>query len=218
MKFVSAMIIAVLATMVVAIPASAQEKVTLHAPRKYSEQNKTFVDFQKTFFDFQVGELAKRHAPWDLGYGLLRAGDDWDWFQSAGSADNRGIIRDLGTLEWTDQFAIPVIEPLPKLKPGERRTIGIDTSGADGADGSPGADGDGVVRARPTNSPPKRDGKPKIDPIFVKAVAGHLYVIHVVSDTRDYYAAFRVEELVRGESCTISWRLITAPAETVRAQ
>ena len=86
----------------------------------------------------------------------------------------------------------------------------------------------GVLRARPlpdavpTIAPrpkPKRDGKPKIDPIFVKAVVGHIYAIHVVNDTRDYYVLFRVEALTKGDHCTISWRLAPAPVtETVRKQ
>jgi hypothetical protein len=131
-------------------------------------------------------------------------------------------------------FTVPVIEPLPKLKPGERRRVSIDASGADGADGEPGrpgargADGDGVVRddvmrepaARDLENPdipqaslprPKRDGKPKVDPMFVKAIVGHMYVIHVVDETRDFYVLFRVESLERGDNCTISWRRIEPP-------
>jgi hypothetical protein len=123
-----------------------------------------------------------------------------------------------------------------KLKPGERRQIGVDTSGADGADGRdglPGArgeDGDGAVRSRPTQarsvpiepsrppSGPKRDGKPKIDPLFVKAIPGHMYVIHVVDDVNDFYALFRVEELESGDNCTISWKRITAQTTSAKAK
>ncbi|MFZ0751948.1 MAG: hypothetical protein WAM70_21490, partial [Pyrinomonadaceae bacterium] len=66
---------------------------------------------------------------------------------------------------------------------------------------------------------PKRDGKPKIDPMFLRAVVGHIYVIHVVDDTRDFYALFRVEALSKGDGCTISWRIIPAPAaETLQKQ
>lgn len=228
MKFISAMVGAAFVTVVLAISASAQETVTLYSPLKYNH------DQSRAFFDFQKGQVAKRGAPWDLAYGLLRAGDDFDWFQSSGARDNRGIIRDLGELTWTDIFTVPVIEPLPKLKPGEQRTITVDTSGADGADGangipgSPGTDGDGgstPPKERPLStspspqSRPKRDGKPKIDPIFVKAVVGHMYAIHVVNDANDFYVLFRVEALTKGDSCTISWRLIPAPvAEMAREE
>jgi hypothetical protein len=208
MRFVRAMILAAFAIVAFAISAPAQETVALYSPLQYKN------DHSRANFNFITGETPKRYAPWHLAYGLLRAGDDFDWFQSAGAGSNRGLIRDLGELKWTDYFDIPVIEPLPKLKPGEQRTITVDTSGADGADGAPGADGDGVVRIRPNDtrhSRPKHDGKPRIDPIFVKAVVGHLYAIHVVNDTQDFYALFRVESVTRGDNVTISWRLVPAP-------
>jgi hypothetical protein len=202
----------------------AQETITLYAPLKY--QN----DWRRAFVDFQLAAYSKDDADWDVGYGLLYAGDDFDWLQSSAASRNRSVIKNLGEYNWTDNFTIPIVEPLAKLKPGERRRIGLDTSGADGADGAPGApgkpgaDGDGVVRHRtPTidstvidspagSSRTKRDGKPKVDPLWVKAIAGHMYVIHAVDDTRDFYALFRVEGLERGDNCTISWRLIANPA------
>jgi hypothetical protein len=238
MKFFSAIVAAAFVTLALTIPVSAQETATLYSPLKYNH------DQSRAFYDFQKGQVAKRGATWDLAYGLLRAGEDFDWFQSSGSFGNRGVIKDLGRLEWTSRFAVPVIEPLPKLKPGERRTVAVDVSGADGADGASGPSGSvagmnepGALREPRTNDAgavlpppnvipeakvsrrPKRDGKPKIDPIFVKAVVGHIYAVHVVNDTRDYYVLFRVEALTRGDNCTISWRLAPAPvAETVRKQ
>ena len=47
--------------------------------------------------------------------------------------------------------------------------------------------------------------------MFVRAVLGHIYVIHVVDDVRDFYALFRVENLQKGDQCTISWKLIAPP-------
>lgn len=240
MKVVSSIILAILANVALAASVWAQETapqtVTLYSPLQYSH------DQSRAFFDFQSGRLAIHGAPWDLAYGLLRAGDDFDFFQSAGAHSNRGLIRDLGELKWTDQFEIPVIEPLPKLKPGEQRQISVDTSGADGADGRSAKLGntDDVFSrvppprndfpVEPTTLPsptierapdsrPKRDGKTKTSPVFIKAIVGHVYAIHVVNDTQDYYALFRVEAMTRGDNCTISWRLVPAPvAETVRKQ
>ena len=227
MKVVAAIVFAVLVGIL--IPVSAQEAATLYSPLQYNH------DHSRAYFDFHTGEVAKRGAAWDLAYGLLRAGGDDDWFQSGNAVDSRTVIKDLGKLKWTDIFAVPIIEPLPKLKPGERRTITIDVSGADGADGAngapgaagaPGRRGDesnprGEMQGPPPRDPfpesnvplrgPKRDGKPKIDPIFVKAIVGHLYAIHVVNDTSDFYALFRVDALTRGDNCTISWRLVPAP-------
>lgn len=65
----------------------------------------------------------------------------------------------------------------------------------------------------PLPPPSNRERKPKIDPLFVKAMAGHMYVIHVVDDSRDFYALFRVEALQRGDNCTVSWKLIPEPVK-----
>jgi hypothetical protein len=50
--------------------------------------------------------------------------------------------------------------------------------------------------------------------MYVKAVAGHMYVIHVVDDENDFYALFRVDQLARGDSCVVSWKLIDPPSTT----
>src|SRR5262249_24504399 len=230
MKVIAAITFAIVVG--IAIPVSAQETATLYAPLRYNHNH------SHAYFDFTKGEVTKRDAPWDMAYGLLRAGGDFDWFESANAPDSRTIIKDLGKLKWTDSVTVPHIEPLPQLKPGEKRTIYIDVSGADGADGAngssgsagaPGSRGDasdpsGEMLPPPPRDAfpesslplrgPKHDGKPKIDPVFVKAIVGHLYAIHVVNDTSDFYALFRVEALTRGDNCTISWRLIPAPADT----
>ena len=171
--------------------------------------------------DFKTGASAKRSEPCDLRYGSLYAGEDWDWFQSSGHKDSRSVIKDLGPLTWNDDFKVSVVTPRPKLKPGEQRTVTIDVSGADGADGAPGApgaDADGVVRPRPADRPPtqqlkKNDGIPKIDPIFVKAIAGHMYVARIVDEVNDFYALFRVDAIERGGSVLVSWKVIESPSE-----
>jgi hypothetical protein len=196
--------------------------VTLYSKNKYQS------DPRARCFNLETGsQVAEGRRRCDLLYGTLYLGDDFDWFQSWAAADNRSVIRDLGPQLWTDAITVPVIEPLPKLKPGEQRHVTVDSSGADGADGAdgaPGADADGVVR-RTNDAPalersarPKNDGRPKVDSLFVKAVVGHVYAIHVVDPLSDFYALFRVEALERGDKCTISWRLIPAPRErTVKA-
>lgn len=45
----------------------------------------------------------------------------------------------------------------------------------------------------------------------VKAIVGHLYVVHSKDTDSDHYALFRVEALEPGKSVTISWKLITSP-------
>lgn len=129
MKRFTAIVRAAFVTLLLTISVSAQDTATLYSPLKYNH------DDSRAFFDFQKGEVARRGAPWDLAYGLLRAREEFDWFQSSGSFGDRSVIKDLGRLEWTSRFEVPVIEPLPKLKPGERRIVRVDGSGADGADG-----------------------------------------------------------------------------------
>jgi hypothetical protein len=203
--------------------------VTLYSTNKYQGK-------PPSCLVLQTGAPGSRSGSCDVRYGALYVGDDLDWFESSAEQRNRSVIKDLGLLNWDQAFKVPTVEPLPKLKPGEQRTITVDSSGADGADGAPGArgqdgaDADGVVRSRPANdanrasvvrdtpSRPKRDGNPRIDPLFVKAIVGHMYVIHVVDDVRDFYALFRVEALERGDNCTISWRLVPAPDASANKQ
>lgn len=192
---------------------------TLYAPNKYQH------DLSRASLSFRTGEVGDGG---NLYYGTLYVGEEHDWFQVSAGKEDRTAFRDLGAHGWDDAFDIPAVEPFPKLKPGEQRVVKVDASGADGEDGAdgapgaPGADADGVVRAHPqfaTTPPdapprprrPKHDGVPKVDPIFSKAVAGHMYVVRVVDEREDFYVLFRVESLVRGDNCTISWKRIPPP-------
>jgi hypothetical protein len=192
----------------------------------------------RSCINFKVAVTGLARVPCDLLYGYLQANDELDWFQSSGSEGNRSVIRDLGEFDWLADVPVPVVEPLAKLKPGKRRNVTVDVSGADGAPGKSGGTqvviggnertdfsllpiNDGPVPgdhktaisvpapAKPWR--PKNDGTPKVDPLFVKAITGHVYVIHVVDNSRDFYALFRVDALERGDYCTVSWKLIPEP-------
>jgi hypothetical protein len=214
-------------------------EVTLYSPIKYEHS------YERALFNFETGSLAPPNSRWDLNYGSLYAGEEHDWLQVSTAKDCRSAIRDLGALSWTDSFEVPAVEPFPKLKEGEQRKITVNTSGADGKPGASGGGivsgpvGGIVLHPQqdafsmpPVIEPPllsqikaapsspvqhvKQDGVPKIDPIFVKAVVGHIYAIHVVDGDADYYALFRVESVVRGDHCTISWKLIPPPENRAR--
>jgi hypothetical protein len=216
--------------------ASAQQpvqasNVTLYSGIKHRGEQR------KTCINFKIAPTGLLSVPCDLRYGSLYAGDELDWFEGSTAEGARSVIKDLGERYWSTWFEVPVVEPLAKLKPGEQRQVTIDTSGADGAPGKPGAPGASAAsiargsseqsnssEGRPVSEAiapnvwtpqpsvaPKHDGKPKIDPLFVKAIAGHVYVIHVVDDSRDFYALFRVDDLQRGDYCTVSWKLIPDP-------
>ena len=200
---------------------------TLYSANKYRNESRDVC------LDFKTGVSAKQSdtARCDLLYGNLYAGDDLDWFESSSDRGSRSVIKDLGLRSWNEPFEVPVVFPFPKLLPGATRKTTIDMSGADGDDGKrgtpgkpglSGADADGGLRQpmppttpadAPTPAEKKNDGTPKIDPVFVKAVAGHLYVIHVVDADDNFYALFRVEAVERGDHCVISWKLIEPPKE-----
>jgi hypothetical protein len=210
-------------------PRAPRRKVTLYSPNKYSH------DMRYTFFNFKKGAWARGDESGDVvGYGLLYVGEYYDWFETSTSRGSRSVIRDLGAHAWRDSFSVPVVEPLPKLKEGETRRLTIDSSGANGRDGAPGRPGangapgrngfpadDAPVNAvvatlPPPPAPPTPKREPVVDSHWVKAVVGHVYVVHVVDDESDYYALFRVEALQRGDNCTITWKIVPAPDATTR--
>ncbi len=204
---------------------SSPQTVTLYSILRHRGETRTFG------LNFQTGPGLSQHGDYDLRYGNLYAGSEFDWFQSSTARGSRTVIKDLGKHAWTDAFKVPYVEPFAKLKPGEQRQISVNTSGADGADGAPGAAGsdgyDGNDRDRsipkprldsegsiPRPSQPSRakyDGKVRVSPVFVKAIVGHMYVIHVVTEVFDFYALFRVDLLESGDNCTISWKPIARP-------
>lgn len=147
-------------------------------------------DFSRATFNFELGSPGvKEH--WDLLYGSLQIGDDLDWFSASTAKDNRSLIRDLGALKWSDRYEVLAIIPLPELVEGKERHITVDSSGDTGKAWA------------------EKNG------IFVKAVEGHMYAMHVKDADSDFYVIFRVERIERGDNCTISWRKISSPEEQV---
>ena len=157
-------------------------QVTLYPPRAsgtYNEGN--------SCFSFKAGAL-KKHAngQWDLGYGFANLGGN-DWFILWSAPQTRTVIKDLGELKWTDSFTVPVLEPLPKLREGESRSITVDAS----------AD-TGKKWAKSTN-------------IMAKVVVGHIYVVRVKDPRSDFYVLFRVDDFQQRQYCTITWKRVPMP-------
>jgi hypothetical protein len=172
--------------------ASAQAPATLH----YTfEQDPKKIDwsriYARAFLSFRTGEVGGTELgeKKDLGFGLLKINEE-DWFEIANGSDGSGrsVIRDLGEHSWSDEIAVPVLAPLPELKPGEQRLIKVDAS----------ADTHGKWA--------------KTTAIFAKVRAGHVYAVRVVREGADLYALFRVESHEQNESCAITWRIVAAPA------
>lgn len=178
-----------LAVFICAVASAGQNKTSLQSVSLYSPLSLKYDD-TRAWFDFERGERTKE-PKWDLEYGCLRIGEDYDWFSASQATDNRSLIRDLGELNWNDDYEVPVIEPLPNLEEGKTRSITVDSSGDTGKAWA------------------------KSNGIFVKAIVGHLYAMHVKDTDSDFYVLFRVESIARGESCTIFWRLTDAPEKSI---
>ena len=166
-------------------PSADPEKVTLYPP--FNEATGMH-DETRACFSFKFG---KKKAPdsidWDLGYGFGQINDE-DWLiVGVTGTDKRSVMKDLGPYKWSDSFTTWTLEPLPALKPGEHRQMMVDAS----------AD--------------SHDEWAKSAPLFAKARRGHMYLIHVKDDQADFYALFRIEELVQMDHCTISWKRISTP-------
>ncbi len=162
--------------------ASAQTvTVTLYPPtdpvtKKYDEG--------KACFSFKYGLIKQiTKKDWQLGYGFLSISEQ-DWFVLNRSLQSRSVIKDLGEHKWEDSFPVPVLEPLSRLREGERREITVDSSA-----------GTHQAWAKSTN-------------MFAKVVLGHIYLVHVRDEAADFYAMFRVEEFEQRKYCTITWRLV----------
>jgi hypothetical protein len=205
-----ALVLAIVLLGVVPVNSKAQQAGVLYSPQKYRNERVSFC------LNFQTGLSYLLSGPCDLHYGLLGINNDFNWLQISSAQKCRTVFKDLGSHKWTDDFEVPVVVALRKLEPGEQRTISVDASGADGARGADGSGSfEGFVRPRVESSRKQqsiRDGKPHLDPIFLKVVIGHIYVVHVVDNVSDYYALFRVDDL-QDMSCSISWKLIPAPQQ-----
>ena len=138
-------------------------QVTL-AARRFINGRDNYVD--ATFsFEFGInGEnaLLLTRNDWDILFG--NSPDD-DTFTVSMVGDDRSRIQDMGALDWSDTFQVPLLtaHPLPAIEPE------------------------------------------------VKAVVGHMYVVHTKDTETNLYALFRVEALAPGVSVTISWKSVPSP-------
>ena len=104
--------------------------VTLYSPlyAKFSHQQPR----PRLCLDFDTGKLTSaRGDQWDICYGYFYHGNDLDWLEVVGMNDTRTVIKDLGIHDWNEPLKVSTLEPLPKLKPGERRILAISFSGKD---------------------------------------------------------------------------------------
>jgi hypothetical protein len=63
-----------------------------------------------------------------------------------------------------------------------------------------------IVPSLPAYEEPEREPS-------VKAIEGHIYLVHSRDRDNDFYALFRVEKLLPGESVDITWKIIAKPEQ-----
>ncbi|HXG91839.1 MAG TPA: hypothetical protein VNN73_05640 [Blastocatellia bacterium] len=158
------------------------QTITLYPP---SDKASDKYDETRACFSFKFGRnKSPNSTDWDLGYGFANIGGE-DWLMvGTTSRDKRSVMKELGEYNWSDNFEIQTLEPLPELKEGEQRHITLDSS----ADTH-------KAWARSTTH-------------FAKAKAGHIYLLHVKDSQADFYVLFRIEEIEQQHHCTISWKRV----------
>jgi hypothetical protein len=201
--------------------------ITLFSPNKYH--------FAKPA-TFNFGPVPPGNMwGWEVGYGFLWVNDELDWFQVPVRMDSQTFMQDLGKHTWNDQIKVPVVAPLSRKN---RKVVVV--SGAakkeGGLAGDPyysAANPGPAVSFNPPDIPSTSEGPTsipdrgvsgsskdvvrrqeqtiKVSPVLVKALARHMYVVHVVDDESDFYALFRIDKLQSGDNCTISWKRIPSP-------
>jgi len=160
-----------------------------------------------------------------------RIGDHLDIFAVSGRGGSQTRMIDLGAHSWTDNFTIPEVEPWPALKPGERRNIIINTSGANAGSGkNKNGDNPKTDSTKKSEKPDKLDqkvdyahspldrqvtstisvqgkaaAKPDSYTPVIEVRSGHMYLVHVVNSGDDHYVLLRADDIIRGEKVSVSF-------------
>jgi hypothetical protein len=106
--------------------------ITLYSSLKYQLTNmpplqsaRLTGDHIRSYLDLSTGRsvVSRGFAVDDpyLSYGTAYLGKDLDWFGVGGPVEERSVIVDLGRKEWNDKLKIPIVAPLPELKPEKTR-------------------------------------------------------------------------------------------------
>ena len=145
-------------------------------------------DFDRASFSFELGvlgdeKLPERRAYYDLRFGGVRLDSHAHWFDVGSRRATRSQLKDLGELTWSEVYHVPVL--FANAVPHDGMTSYKYDHGK-------------VVEISPAN-------------INVKAIAGHMYVMHVKDKKADFYVMFRVESVKPEGECTISWKRVPSP-------
>lgn len=145
-------------------------------------------DYGRAVFSFALGvrgdeEPADKRYTHDLRYGGISENGDDHWFDVPMCGPSRTKLKDLGELNWSDVYYVPVLFALPAPN-----CSGVGWRFENGK----------VVEISPEG-------------VNVRAVAGHMYVMRVKDSKSDFYVMFRVESFEPEGKCTISWKRVPSP-------
>ena len=134
-------------------------------------------------FELGVGADLTNGSPYDLRFGGYSLNGDSSWFEAATGENSHSQIKDLGEQAWSAISEVPVVPASVETITG-KMTFNYKAGGP--------------AQVSPEN-------------VLVKAIIGHIYVVHTKTDKIDRYAMFRVETIDPKGVCTISWKLAPSP-------
>lgn len=138
----------------------------------------------RTYFNFEFGVRGDLELGQfvDLYFGHYIPNGDSSWFQVESGENSYSQIKDLGELAWSEVTTVPILPA--STEPFLRMTFRYNAGR--------------LAQMTPAN-------------VLVKAIVGHLYVVHSKALKIDRYAMFRVEAINAQGVCTISWKLVPSP-------
>jgi hypothetical protein len=146
-------------------------------------------NYEKSIFNFEYGVRGDTESPnrgkrFDIRYGGISENGHNNWIDIVHRRGAQSMIKDLGEMNWSEVYYVPVLFANPTPHTGEL-----------------------------THSYAGVRGVTKISPeeVVVKAVIGHMYVMHVQDQETDYYVMFRIEEIGPNGECRLTWKLVPSP-------
>lgn len=174
-----------LATPAGAVPAqlgdAGTQTVTLLSQEKHKDYEKAVMRIQSP----AGGRSARRVgvvSDHTLRFGGMNLDGEGDWLEVPFAHGSRSQIKDLGELQWSEVYDVPILHASAAPHPGP---VELNYSG-------------GSLKISPEN-------------VLVKAVAGHLYLVRFKDEDSDFYLMFRVEALKPKDECKLSWKHVPSP-------
>ncbi|HEX6185335.1 MAG TPA: hypothetical protein VFZ44_15730 [Pyrinomonadaceae bacterium] len=126
---------------------------------------------------------------YDIRYGGIVINGDYRWLEVVERRGTQSVIKDLGAMSWDEVTHVPLLPASPEPYTGAitHNEYGLSA----------------IRTRRATPFFPET--------VVVKAVNGHMYLLHVKDRKTEYYVMFRVESLDPNGECTLSWKRVPSP-------